>query len=58
MEHPHLVTQDNRNAAAFPFADLGAELLKQGQHITPGNTAADRPDEDQLKGALVLAVMQ
>jgi len=50
MEHPHLVEKDNRKAAAFPFADLGAKLLKQGQHISPGNTAIDRPEEDQLKG--------
>ena len=53
MKHSNFTKQDNRNAASFSLADVGAKLLEESDDVTPGNIATDGPGEDQLKGPLV-----
>ena len=54
MEDPDLAKQNDRDAAASPFADLPTKLLKQGFDVPPRQAAAYRSGEDQLEGSLVL----
>ena len=56
MEHFDLAEEDDRNAAAFAFADLSAQLQKQGLYVTPLDVGAGRAGEYQLKRALMLAL--
>jgi hypothetical protein len=56
VEDPHLAKQDNRNTAAFTLTDVPAKLLEERDEVSPRDTAADRPDEDQIERALVPAL--
>ena len=53
---PDFIKQDDRHSAARPHTDISNKLLEQGIEIPPRQAAADRPEEDQLKGAQVLAL--
>ena len=54
VEDPDFAKQNDRDPAASPLAHLPTKLLKEGFNVPPRQTAAYRPGEDQLKGALVL----
>jgi hypothetical protein len=56
VEDPDFAKQNDRDSAARPLTDIPTELLKQGFDIPPRQAAAYRTGEDQLKGALVLAL--
>ena len=56
MKDPHLAEQHNRNPTPGPFANFRSKLPKESFHISPRQTAADRPSKDQLQGALVPAL--
>jgi hypothetical protein len=56
MKDPDFAEQHNGNPTTSPLADLCSKLQKQSFDVAPWQAATDRPSEDQLKGALVLAL--
>ena len=56
MENFDLAEHDHRNAAAFAFADLSAQLRKQRLYVMPLDVGAGRAGKYQLKRALTLAL--
>ena len=56
VEDPDFAKQNDRDSAARPLADLSTKLLKQGFNVPPRQAAAYGSGEDQLKGALMLAL--
>lgn len=56
MEDAHLVEQHNSNAAAFAFADFGAEPAEQGFNVLPSDVRAGRVCEDGFQRPLMRAL--
>lgn len=54
MKDAYLAKQNNRDAATFPFGNVGAKFDEQSFNVSPLNVSAGWPREDQFKGALAL----
>ncbi|MGB0127952.1 MAG: hypothetical protein WBP72_09965 [Rhodocyclaceae bacterium] len=53
MKYPHFVEQHHGNPAAFPLADVGAQLLEQSLDVFPLDVCAGRARENEIKGSLM-----
>ena len=53
MKDAHFAKQKNRNPAARPFFNFGAQFDKKRLHIAPLDIAARWPRKDQLNNSLV-----
>ena len=56
MEYLHLVEQDDRDARAFPFFDVGSEGGQQGFDVAPVDVGRYRAGENSREGSGMLAV--